>query len=392
MNDVDDREFLAFARPSIGEEEIEEVVRVLRSGWLTTGKVARSFEEAFAEKVGAKYAAAVNSATAGLHLSLEALGVGEGDKVVTTPYTFTATAEVVHYLGAEVVFVDVDSETCLMDLDRVAEIADQPGVRVVLPVHFAGQTVDMGALCSMAASSGWRVVEDAAHSFPATCGDRPVGSIGDATVFSFYVTKTITTGEGGMVTCDDPEVIRRIRTMRLHGVDRDIFDRYSSRRPSWYYEVVAPGFKYNMTDIAAAIGVHQLARADEFRRRRAAIAEAYSRELRGLPLRLPSTRADGDMHAWHLYVVQLELERLDIDRDRFIELMVEHRIGVSVHFIPLHLQTYWRQRYGFTPDSFPVATDVYHRAVSLPIYPAMDDGDVARVIEAVRDILEAHGR
>jgi dTDP-4-amino-4,6-dideoxygalactose transaminase len=244
----------------------------------------------------------------------------------------------------------------------------------------------MRALGQLARDCGIRVAEDAAHSLPATFMGRNIGTLSDATIFSFYATKTIATGEGGMVVSRDDALLQRIRTMRLHGISRDVFDRYTSTAPKWYYEVVAPGFKYNMPDTAAAMGIHQLRKAWRFLERRKAIAERYGRELAGLPLRTPTAVHVGDIHSWHLYVLQLELESLKIDRARFIELMAEQGIGCSVHFIPLHLQPYWRDRYNLKIEDFPVASDVYSRAVSLPIYTRMTDADVDRVIEAVRSI------
>jgi len=372
----------------VGEEEIEEVVDTIRSGWLTTGPKTKQFEQDFADYVASSYALAVNSATAGLHLALEAVGIGPGDKVVTSPYTFTATAEVVRYLGADPVFVDIEPDTFNLSPSLLAQTAEHlKHVKAVLPVHFSGQACDMNAIMVTAKAHGWHVVEDAAHALPASYKGRRIGGVGDLTVFSFYVTKTIATGEGGMVTTDNPEWAERIRTMRLHGINRDVFDRYTSDKPAWYYEVVAPGFKYNMTDLAAAIGIHQLRKADAFQRRRQWIAEQYTAAFRELPLRTPHVAWPDDTHAWHLYVIQLELGQLKIDRNRFIELMSEAGIGTSVHFIPLHIQPYWRDRYGFRPEDFPVAYDVYQRAVSLPIYPKMSDADVERVIGEVRTIL-----
>lgn len=385
--------FLPFALPLIGDEEIEEVLDAIKSGWLTTGPKVKAFEHDFSHFVGARYALAVNSATAGLHLALEAVGIGPGDKVITTPYTFTATAEVVRYLGAEPVFVDIDSRTFNMNPTQM-EIALQGvgDVKAVIPVHFAGQSCDMDQILALARQGGLAVVEDAAHALPTRYKDRMIGTIGDLTVYSFYVTKTIATGEGGMVVTDHADYAERISAMRLHGISRDVFDRYTSDKPSWYYEVIAPGYKYNMTDIAAAIGIHQLKKAWSFQKRRRRIAERYSAAFQDLPLRAPYVSRTEDTHAWHLYVIQLELESLTISRDRFIELMTEAGIGTSVHFIPLHIQPYWRDRYGFQPENFPVAYDVYKRAVSLPIYPKMTDEDIERVIHAVRSILVSYSR
>lgn len=380
--------FLPFALPSIGEEEITEVVDSMRSGWLTTGPKAKRFEDDFASFVGTRHALAVNSATAGLHLALEAAGISPGDKVITTPYTFTATAEVIRYLGADPVFVDIDRRTFNIDVKSIGRaLAEETNIKAIVPVHFAGQACAIDEIISLAKGKDLSVIEDAAHALPTTRDGRMIGTHGDLTVYSFYVTKTIATGEGGMVVTDDDALARRIRTMRLHGISRDVFDRYSSSKPSWYYEVVAPGFKYNMPDIAAAIGIHQLQKAWLFQERRRKIAEKYDEAFAGLPLRTPFVERKDDVHAWHLYVIQLELEALSIDRDRFIELMAEAGIGTSVHFIPLHIQPYWRERYQFKPDDYPVAYDVYRRAVSLPIYPKMTNGDVERVISAVRAIL-----
>jgi len=385
--------FLPFAVPDIGEEEIAEVVRCLRSGWITTGPMARQFEADFAAYIGGGVeAVSVNSATAGLHLALEALGIGPGDRVLTTPYTFTATAEVVRYLGAEPVFADIDPLTFNLDPTAAAGVlAREHGIKAMIPVHFAGQSCDMDALTALAAEHGVAIVEDAAHALPATWRGRKIGSLPTAsTVFSFYATKTITTGEGGMLVSRDKDLLARARTMRLHGINRDVFDRYQAKTPAWYYEVVAPGFKYNMPDIAAAIGVHQLRKADGFRARRAAIARAYTRGLAGLPLFTPVTVQTDESHAWHLYVIQLDLPKLRIDRDCCIELLAERGIGTSVHFIPLHLHPYWRERYDYRPDDFPVSLHAYRRAISLPIHTRLTDDDVERVIATVRAVLLDH--
>jgi dTDP-4-amino-4,6-dideoxygalactose transaminase len=378
---------LPFSRPDIGEDEIAEVVDSLRSGWLTTGPKARRFEEEFAGFLGGEVQAmAVNSATAGLHLALEAVGVGPGDEVVTTPYTFTATAEVIRYLGAHPVFVDVDPATLNIDPDLI-ESAVTELTKAVIPVHIGGLACDMESIEDAANRHGLTVVEDAAHALPATSGGRLVGTLGsDASVFSFYATKTITTGEGGMVVARDPAVAARCRVMRLHGIDRDAFDRYVETRPSWYYEVVAPGFKYNMTDIAASLGLHQLKKARAFQRRRQEIAEAYSQGFDDLPVTLPARAAPGELHAWHLYLLRL-CDGAPVDRDELIARLAAEGIGTSVHFIPLNLHPYWRETYSLTPDDFPNAVDAYRRVTSLPIYSRMSDDDVARVIEAVRGIL-----
>ncbi len=379
--------FLPFALPDIGQEEIDEVVDTLKSGWLTTGPKTRRFEERFAEFIGADVQAlAVNSATSGLHLALEALGIREGDEVITTPYTFTATAETIRYLGAHPVFVDVDPDTLCIDPGRI-RAAITSRTRAIVPVHLGGLSSDMVAILKIADCYGLRVVEDAAHALPTTCGGKLIGALAsDATVFSFYATKTLATGEGGMVVTRDKSVARRCRTMRLHGIDRDAFDRYSSTRPAWYYEVIAPGLKYNMTDVAAAIGLQQLRKVHRFQERRAQIAAAYDAAFRDLPVTLPALPAIGDMHAWHLYMLRLHPEAPQ-SRDEFISRMAREGVGTSVHFIPLHIQPYWRDTYGLKPDYYPVAYEQYLRAVSLPIYTRMTDADVRRVIDTVRDLL-----
>ncbi|WP_069470438.1 DegT/DnrJ/EryC1/StrS family aminotransferase [Candidatus Marithrix sp. Canyon 246] len=378
MND----NFLPFALPCIGEEEINEVVDTLKSGWLTTGPKTKRFQNDFAQFVGVDHALAVNSCTAGLHLALEAIGIQAGDKVITSPYTFTATAEVIRYLGADPVFVDIDPQTFNIDPYQLAATLDiVDGVKAIIPVHFAGQACDMDPILESAAEFSVKVVEDAAHALPTLYKGRMVGSLGDITVYSFYVTKTLATGEGGMIATANPEYAERMSILRLHGMSRDVFDRNSS----WHYDVVAPGFKYNMTDMAAALGIHQLQKAESFQQRRAEIANLYTNNLNDLPLTIPY-QADYSSHAWHLYVIQLDLAT--IDRNTFIERMAAAGIGTSVHFIPLHLQTYWRDRYDLKAEDFPVALDVYNRAVSLPIYPCMSDDDVDRVITQVRTILK----
>ncbi len=377
-------DFLPFALPLIGEDEINEVVDTLRSGWLTTGPKTAQFEKEFAEFVNAKHALAVNSATSGLHLALEAVGVGPGDAVITTTYTFTATAEVIRYLGADPILVDIDPKTFNMDPELLREVLEKhDNVKAIMPVHFAGQACAMDTILALAKAFDVKVVEDAAHALPTTYKGQVIGSLSDITVYSFYVTKTIATGEGGMIATENEAYLSRMKTMRLHGINRDVFDRYTSDKPSWFYEVVEPGYKYNMTDIAAALGIHQLKRAHEFQQRREWIATQYNEAFASLPLSTPYIARPEDMHAWHLYVLQLDLASISVDRNRFIELMAEEKIGTSVHFIPLHLQPYWRDRYNYRADDYPVALDVFNRAVSLPIYPKMTDDDVQNVIDAV---------
>jgi dTDP-4-amino-4,6-dideoxygalactose transaminase len=380
--------FLPFALPEIGEAEIAEVVDTLRSGWVTTGPKAKRFEDDFAAFLGdaSLHCMAVNSATAGLHLALEALGIGPGDEVITTTHTFTATAEVVRYLGADVVLVDIDPATLCID-PALVEAAVTPRTKAIMPVHYGGLAADMPALLDIAKRHGLKVVEDAAHALPTTSGGALVGTLdSDATVFSFYANKTITTGEGGMVVTRDADLAKRIRTMRLHGMNRDAFDRFTAKVPSWYYEIVAPGFKYNLTDIAAAMGIHQLKRARAFHARRAAIAHAYHAAFAELPLIVPPDAPAGELHAWHLYPLRLA-DAAAIDRDALIERLFAAGIGCSVHYIPLHLQPYWRDRYALRAESFPHSQRAFERMLSLPIYTRMTDADVQRVVAAVRRAL-----
>ena len=380
--------FLPFALPDIGEDEINEVVDTLRSGWVTTGPKTQRFEADFTAFLGdpALHSMAVNSATAGLHLALEALGIGPGDEVITTTHTFTATAEVVRYLGADVVLVDIDPATLCID-PKCVEAAITPRTKAVLPVHFGGLAADMPALLALARRHGLKVVEDAAHALPTTSAGQLVGTLeSDACVFSFYANKTITTGEGGMVVARDAALARRIKTMRLHGMSRDAFDRFTAKVPSWYYEIVAPGFKYNLTDIAAAMGIHQLKRAHAFRARRSQIAQAYNAAFADLPVITPPGPPAGDLHAWHLYVLRLG-EAAALSRDALIEQLYAAGIGCSVHYIPLHLQPYWRDRYALRPQSFPHSQHAFEQMLSLPIHTRMTDADVQRVVAAVRHAL-----
>jgi len=380
-------DFLPFFVPDIGEEEIAEVVDSLHSGWITTGPKTRLFERNFAEFLGnGVEAVAVNSGTAGLHLALEALGIGAGDEVITTPYTFTATAEVVRYLGARPVFVDIDPGTFNID-PLMIEAAITPRTRAIIPVHFAGLTCDMDAIMDIARHYRLAVVEDAAHALPATCKGNLVGTLkSDVTMYSFYANKTLATGEGGMIVTRSSEIASRCRVMRLHGISRDAFDRYTSTKPAWYYEVIAPGFKYNMTDLAASLGIHQLKKVWSFHERRGHIAAQYDAELADLPLQLPPHPRRGDLHAWHIYVIRLD-ESVKISREEFIEQMAARGIGCSVHFIPLHLHPYWSRTYDLQPMDFPHAFCAYKQAVTLPLFTRMTDGDQARVVNAVRELV-----
>jgi dTDP-4-amino-4,6-dideoxygalactose transaminase len=382
-------DFIPFSRPSIGVDEEQAALEVLRSGWLTTGPVCARFEEEFAARAGAPHALAVSSATAGLHLALEAVGVRPGTRVALSPYTFAASAEVIRYLGADPLFVDVEEDSLNLS-PRLLEVVLKRRRRVaaIMPIHVAGLPCRMDEIVPLAARRGIPVVEDAAHTLPTPPARREnpgaagPGTWGDIGVFSFYATKPITTGEGGMVVTRRDELAERMRIMRLHGIDRDVWKRYTSAPASWRYEVVAPGFKYNLPDLAAAIGRVQLRRADEFWEARRRIAGAYLRGLGDLDyVRLP---AEAPGHSWHLFLIRLVEEKLTIDRDRFAAELTGLGIGVSVHFIPLHMMPYYRIRYRLREDDFPASLRAFRCGLSLPIYPGLSDEEVQRVIVAVR--------
>jgi perosamine synthetase len=383
--------FLPFSRPSITDREKQAVLDVLDSGWLTTGPRAKLFEERFAAKVGSRHAVALNSATAALHLALEAVGVGPDDEVVLPTWTFAATGEVVAYCGARPVLVDIDAAT-LNAAPEAVLAAVTPRTRAVIAVHIAGLPVEIERLVSLLEPHGIAVIEDTAHAFPSRIGGasgRYAGTYGRAGAFSFYATKTITTGEGGMLVTDDDAIAARARTMSLHGISRDAWNRYAANG-SWYYEIEDAGYKYNMTDIAAALGLVQLDRAEELLAARREIAATYASRLSVPPLsdlvERPTDTRDGS-HAWHLYIIRLELDRLNVDRAQVIDGLKEVGIGTSVHFIPLHLHPYYRRRWGYVAGDFPVATREYARVLSLPIWPGMTTDDVDRVASGLEMVL-----
>jgi len=378
-----------FSPPHIGEEEIAEAIDTLRSGWITTGPKTARFEQEFAATVGAPAALGLSSCTAGLHLALVALGVGRGDRVATTPMTFAASVNVIEHVGATPLLVDVEPDT--LNLSPAAlERALAPDVKAIIAVHYAGHPVDLDAIGALADGRGIPLVEDAAHALPAFHRGRPIGSHGHLTAFSFYATKNLTTCEGGMLT-GDPELVARAKILSLHGLSRDAARRYE-RGGSWRYEILAPGFKYNMTDLAAGIGLAQLRKLPAFQERRRWIVDRYDRAFGTLDtLRLPVERP-GCTSALHLYPIRLQLERLSIDRDEVIRRLDAAGVGTSVHFIPIHLHPYYRDKYGFAPDDFPVAHDAYRRLVSLPLNSGMQDEDVTHVIESVRGVLASARR
>ncbi len=377
--------FLPFALPDTDEAEVEAVADVIRSGWLTTGARTKEFEGAFAKYVGAKHAIAVNSCTAAMHLALEVCGVKSGDKVATTPYTFAATAEVIRYFGADPVFVDVEPDTLNMDMVKLENLLARQRVAAIIPVHMAGEPCDLATLHRVAGEIP--VIEDAAHALPTKFDGRLIGSHSKFTCFSFYATKTLSTGEGGMITTDEDAAADRCRIMSLHGISRDAWKRYTAEG-SWAYDIIAPGYKYNLTDMASALGLVQLGKLERMWQRREAIAQRYDRAFEGyVELQLP-TRAPGNQHAWHLYMLRVDNEKLRGGRDEFMVSLRQRNIGASVHFIPLHMHPYYRDTYGYKPEDFPISTREFRREVSLPIYSRMTDRDIDDVIAAVVDVVE----
>ena len=382
-------EYLPFSRPALGEEEIDAVVDTLRTNWITTGPKSKRFEADFAAYLGASGALALNSCTAGLHTALATLGIGPGDEVITTPLTFAASVNVIEHVGARPVLVDVEADTLNIDAARVAA-AVTPRTKAILPVHYAGHPVDLDAIWEIAARHGLAVIEDAAHALPARFKGKLIGSGPNPAAFSFYATKNLTTAEGGMLT-GAPEFLERARVRSLHGMSGDAWRRYG-KGGKWFYEIVCPGFKYNMTDIQAALGLCQLKKLERFQERRREVVAAYNRGFADTgALETPVERPTVE-HAWHLYVLRLRPEALSIGRDRFIEELATRNIGTSVHFIPIHLHPYYRDKYGYAPEDFPVAYSNYRRMLSLPLHPQLGDQDVADVIEAVLDVVRSHQR
>ena len=381
--------WLPFHRPSIEDDEIAEVVETLRGGWLTTGPRCKRFQQEFAAYVGAKHAVALNSGTAALHLALDAIGLAPTHEVIVPSYTFAATGEAVTYFGATPVLVDVDPRTLDIDPTAVAAAVNER-TRAIIAVDIGGLPCDYDALREVASRSGLALVDDAAHALPSRYRGRMVGTIADLTAFSFYATKPLATGEGGMLVTDVEDYAERVETMSLHGISHDAWKRYTADG-TWYYEIVAPGFKYNMTDVAAALGLRQLSKQERFRARRAAIAARYDAAFGVVPELETPFIPDEVETSWHLYILRLNLEQLDADRAQVIRAIAAENVGVSVHFIPLHCHPWYRERYGYSPSAFPNAHQQYQRSVSLPIYPSMADQDVEDVIAAVSKVV-AHYR
>ena len=382
---------IPFSRTVCDGRELELIKEVLSSGWLTTGPMARRFESEFAKAVGAPYACAVNSCTSALHLALEAIGIGPGDKVLVPTWTFTASAEAVRYLGGEPILLDVEESTGLLTPEIVGQaILEHPDDKAVVVVHFGGQPAEMVrrrglGILDLCRAHGIRVIEDAAHAFPTRLLGQPIGSFGDATCFSFYANKTITTGEGGMLTTADEGIYRRACLMRLHGIDRDAWNRFSAVGAQWEYDVLAPGFKYNMPDLCAAIGIAQLERAGELRDRRQQCAEHYFRELEGVAeLTLPAFRCLPEEHAWHLFPVVLNFGG-EATRHRVIQHLNGCGIGTSVHYKPLHRMTYYRDRYQLKPTDFPNAERIWSGCISLPLHAWISNEEMFRITNTLKD-------
>jgi dTDP-4-amino-4,6-dideoxygalactose transaminase len=382
--------FLPYNLPDISDAEVDAVTDVLRSGWLAPGPRARAFEADFAAHTGARHAVAVDSATAGLHLALLTLGVGPGDEVITTPLTFAASVNVIIHCGATPVLADIDASDYCIDPAAV-EHAVTPRTKAVMPVHHGGAACRMDEIVDIARRHGLRVVDDAAHALDTHIGDRPIGGFADATVFSFYPTKNVTSARGGMITTDDDALAERCRLLALHGLSSDAWDRYTERG-SWAYRVLAPGYNYAMTDFQAALGHAQFARLAEFQAKRRALAARYNRRFATLPEVVPPFERPGTTHAWHLYVLRFRADRLTINRDQVMVKLKEAGIGASVHFIPIHHHPYYRETFGWAPGDFPVADAAFEAIVSLPLYSRMSETDVDRVCDAVEGIVRAHRR
>lgn len=389
-NEKKREKFLPYNLPMLGDEEINEIIDTLKSNWITKGPKTAQFEKMFAEYVGAKYAVAMNSCTAALHVALVCAGIGPGDEVITTPFTFCSTVNTIIHVGATPVFVDIDPATYCIDVAKIEE-AITPKTRAIVPVHYAGQACDMDSIMDIAQRHGLFVLEDAAHAVYTQYKGRMIGSIGNATAFSFYATKNLTTAEGGMLTTDDEQLAEKARIISLHGMSHNAWNRYAATG-SWYYEVEYPGFKYNMTDIQASLGIHQLEKLEAMQGLRARWADMYNKAFADIPEIITPYVAPWTRPSWHIYAIQVDDEKLTIGRDQFIEELKAENIGTSVHFIPVHMHPYYKERFGFSEGDYPITEKVYSRILSLPLYPSMKQSDVEDVIYAVKRIVEKYRR
>lgn len=379
MSQID---FIPFFKPSITNPEKEAVLKIMDSGWLTTGKETLAFENEFKSFVNCKHAFAVNSNTSGLILSYEACGINENTKILTTPYTFTATASAARHLGGHIVYADIEKDSYSINpLEIEKKLKEDKTIKVIVPVHIAGNLCDMKTICEIAEKYDVKVVEDAAHAFPSKTKDGFAGTLGDIGVFSFYATKTMTTAEGGMITTNNSEIAKRISLMRMHGIDRPVWDRYTSDKASWEYDIVAPGFKFNLPDILSAIGRVQLARTNEFFENRKKIALQYTNAFRNVDfLQIPP---DSEGNAWHLYILQIVPEKLKISRNEFTAILQEKGLGISMHFIPHFRMTYWKNLYNLKPEDFPNANKHFENSFSIPFWPDMSQEQVEKVISTI---------
>lgn len=383
--------FLPFCLPKIGREEIKEVVDTLKSGWLTTGPKTHKFEEVFRKYIGSNYAVAVNSCTAALNLSLTSINIGPGDEVITTPFTFAATGNMIAMLGAKPVFADIESEHFNIDSTKIESLINKR-TKAIIAVHYAGHPCDMKAINSLAKRYGLKVIEDAAHSVGSKYDGKMIGSGENLTCFSFYPIKNMTTGEGGMVTSGSKSLIDRIRILSLHGINKDAWKRYK-KEGSWYYQITACGNKYNMTDLQAGIGLAQLKKLETFIKKRKKYAQFYSESFSSIEeIAIPGEPAKNVRHAWHLYPILIKTEKLSINRNRFIEELKNENIGTSVHFIPLHLHPFYQDNYGYKEGDFPIAENIYKNIISLPLYPKMTKMDLLSVVNAVRKVVSKYRR
>lgn len=378
--------FLPFALPSIDNEEIKEVIDTLKSGWITTGPKTHMFEEKIKKYIGANHVIAVNSCTSALHLSLVVSGIKQGDEVITTPLTFASTANTIVHQGAKPVFVDIKRDTYNIDPRKIEEnISDK--TKAIIPVHYAGQPCEMNEILKIAEKNDLKVIEDAAHAIGAEYHGKKIGTIGDITCFSFYATKNITTGDGGAVVANNDEIAEKIRILSLHGMSKDAWKRYSSKG-SWYYEITYPGYKYNMTDIQAALGLHQIDKLDEFIKIRKKYCIMYNMGFKDMEEIITPYVKENVKHVRHLYPILIKPELLKINRNKFIEALREENIGTSVHFIPLHLHPFYREKYGYVVGDYPNAEYVYNNLISLPLYPKMTEEDVYDVITAIKKLVD----
>jgi len=377
-------------QPLIGKEEIEEITESLESGWITTGPKVKEFEEKFSNYLGCKHAIAVNSCTSALHLSLAVEDIGRGDEVITSPFTFVSTMNVIEYQGAKPILADIDEDTFNLDPEKVEEKINK-NTKAIIPVHYGGQPCEMGEIMGIAEEHDLLVIEDAAHALGAEYEGQKIGSIGDYTCFSFYATKNLTTSEGGMITTDHSDSADKLVNLSLHGMNRDAWKRYTETG-SWYYEVNALGFKYNMTDLQASLGLRQLDKFEEMQKRREEIAEKYDESFKELDeIETPHVK-ENVKHAWHLYPIRIRDDLLKIGRNYFIEALKEENIGTSVHFIPVHMHRYYKEKYDYKPEDYTCAKKAYEREISIPLYPKMTDEDVDDVIEGVKKIVEYYKR